>query len=130
LSEDVCQETEERSVLLDKRYVATLNDRKGFWPRLHLVASQQGVLSCKDVVRYLDQRKDFMDYPRYRDAGFPIASAAIESTNKRLVSRRLKQGGMIWGWKGLEAMVAIRVAFYNRDRWIQLWPHTTTRAAA
>jgi hypothetical protein len=45
-------------------------------------------------------------------AGRPRAGQ-VESTNKRLVGRRCKQGGMIWSEVGLEAMVALRVAFYN-----------------
>ena len=44
---------------------------------------------------YLSRHKHMMDYPAYHAAGYPLASAAIESTNKRLVSRRCKQGGMI-----------------------------------
>jgi hypothetical protein len=58
-----------------------------------------------------------MDYPRYRQAGYPIASAAIESTNKRLVSRRCKQGGMLWGETGLEAILALRAAMFNPGAW-------------
>ena len=57
------------------------------------------------------------------------ASAAIESANKRLVGRRCKQGGLIWNEPGLEAMVALRVAFYNRDTWRRLWPHSAPSAA-
>ena len=79
---------------------------------------------------YLKRNQHMMDYPRYRDAGYPIASAAIESANKRLVGRRCKQGGMIWSEPGVEAMVALRVAFYNHDTWHRLWPHTVPRAAA
>jgi hypothetical protein len=75
-----------------------------------------------DLSGYLQRNQHFMDYPRYRDAGYPIASAAIESANKRLVSRRCKQGGMIWSEPGLEAIVALRVAFYNHDTWQCLWP--------
>jgi len=214
LSEDACEESPERGVLLDRRYVATLNDRETFWPKLHAAAAQHGVLQRETLVRvsdagvyfvaqttelfcdqplvgildiqhakqhvweaghkivghskktaawvapriqdiwdgkvadlinnlaterkrrrssaqreaiddlsgYLQRNQHLMDYPRYRDAGYPIASAAIESANKRLVSRRCKQGGMIWSEPGLEAIVALRVAFYNHDTWQRLWP--------
>jgi hypothetical protein len=213
--EDACQESPGRGVLLEKRYVATLNDREHFWTQLHAAAATQGVLNAQTVVRvsdggayfidysselfrdqplvgildiqhanqhvweaghqviadpkktpawvlpltqliadgrvddviatlpaqrqhrrgrkcrtaidkldgYLSRHKHLMDYPRYKAAGYPIASAAIESTNKRLVGRRCKQGGMLWSEPGLESMVALRVAFYNPGAWQNLWPH-------
>jgi hypothetical protein len=31
LGNDICQETPQRGALLGKRYVASLNDREGFW---------------------------------------------------------------------------------------------------
>ena len=219
-SEHACQESPGRGVLLEKRYVATLNDRDHFWKQLHAAAAAQGALNAKTLVRvsdggayfidrsselfrdqpmvgildiqhakqhvweaghnvmtnpkktaawvlpltqsiadghvegviaalagerkrrrgskrctaiadlagYLSRHKDLMDYPRYREAGYPIASAAIESTNKRLVGRRCKQGGMIWSEPGLESMVALRVAFYNPGAWRRLWPHAAPNA--
>lgn len=220
-SEHACEESPGRGALLEKRYVATLNDRESFWTKLHTAAALQGVLRSKSVVRvsdggsyfidrsaelfhdqplvgildiqhakqhvweaghkvvpsekktawvqprieaisdgrvgdvlidleaerkrrkgapqrkaidalagYLDRHQKLMDYPRYRAAGYPIASAAIESTNKRLVGRRCKQGGMIWSEPGLDAMVSLRLAFYNPGTWQRLWPHTASRAAA
>lgn len=80
--------------------------------------------SIRKLIGYLDRHKDWMNYPQYKDAGYPISSAAVESTNKRLVGRRCKQGGMIWSEVGIEAMIAMRVAFYNPDAWQRLWPHT------
>jgi hypothetical protein len=222
LDEHAAEESPGRGVLLYRRYVATLNDREGFWRKLHAAAAEQGVLAREKVVRvsdagtyfvdqtnelfcdqplvgildlqhskqhvweaghkvvknpkktatwvaprtqaiwdgkvddvlvdleaerkrrrgsaqreaidslhgYLDRNKRMMDYPTYRDAGYPIASAAIESANKRLVGRRCKQGGMIWSERGVESMTAIRVAFYNPDTWSRLWPHTALKKAA
>jgi hypothetical protein len=222
LGEDAGEESPGRGVLLHRRYCATLNDRDGFWRKLHAAATVQGVLQREKLVRvsdagtyfvdqttelfcdqpligildlqhgrqhvweaghkvvsdpkkteawvtprtqaiwdgrvddvivdlaaerkrrrgsaqrdaidglhgYLERHKHMMDYPRYREAGYPIASAAIESANKRLVGRRCKQGGMIWSEPGLEAIVALRVAFYNRDTWRRLWPHAALPAVA
>jgi hypothetical protein len=222
LGEDAGEESPGRGVLLHRRYVATLNDRDGFWRKLHAAATVHGVLQRETLVRvsdagtyfvdqttelfcdqpligildiqhgrqhvweaghtvvsdpkktaawvaprtqaiwdghvddvildlaaerqrrrgraqrqaidglrgYLERNQHMMDYPRYREAGYPIASAAIESANKRLVGRRCKQGGMIWSEPGLEAIVALRVAFYNRDTWRRLWPHAALPAVA
>jgi hypothetical protein len=85
--------------------------------------------SLRKLIGYLDRHKDWMDYPQYKEAGYPISSAAVESTNKRLVGRRCKQGGMIWSEPGLEAMITMRVAFYNPDVWHRLWPHAAKAAA-
>lgn len=215
LGEHACQVSPGRGVLLHRRYVATLNDREGFWPKLHAAAAAQGVLRREKLVRvsdagtyfvdrskelfcdqplveildiqhsrqhvweaahkvlgasketatwvaprtqaiwdgkiddlladlaaerdrctgsaqrkaidelrgYIQRNKRMMDYPRYRDAGYPIASAAVESANKRLVGRRCKQGGMIWSEPGVEAMISLRVALHNPHTWHQLWPH-------
>ena len=38
LGEDACEESPGRGVLLNKRYVAALNDREAFWSKLHAVA--------------------------------------------------------------------------------------------
>lgn len=221
LGEDACEESPGRGALLHRRYVATLNDREGFWRKLRSAAAEQGALKRQALVRvsdagtyfvdrttelfcdqpligildiqhgrqhvweaghkvysdpkktaawvqprtqalsdgkvdelivdlaaererrrggareaidelshYLDSNKLMMDYPRYRAAGYPIASAAIESANKRLVGRRCKQGGMIWSETGIEAMVAVRIAFYNEGTWPHLWPHLALKAAA
>jgi len=222
LDEAACEESPGRGALLERRYVATLNDREGFWRKLHAAAEEQGVLERETLVRvsdagtyfveqsaelfcdqtligvldiqhgnqhvweaghkvtgdpkktpawvkprtqdiwdgkvgsviadlsvererrkgsvqreaidklagYLERNKHMMDYPTYRAAGYPTASAAIESANKRLVGRRCKQGGMIWSERGLEAMVNLRVAFYNQDTWRRLWPHVSSLAAA
>jgi hypothetical protein len=96
--------------------------------REHATGSQ-AVKALDDLTGYLSRRKHMMDYPAYHAAGYPLASAAIESTNKRLVGRRCKQGGMLWSKVGLEAMVALRVAFYNPGAWRALWPHTPAHAA-
>ena len=216
LGEHACEQSPGHGMLLDRRYVVTLNDREGFWVQLHAAAAAQGVLnqqqlvwlsdggsyfidrsaelfhdqplvavldiqharqhvwetghkltSDKNALRawvapridaidegsaqavvvdlaeqrrrrtgaeqrkaidalsgYVQRHAHMMDYPRYRQAGYPIASAAIESTNKRLVSRRCKQGGMIWGEAGLEAILAMRAAMFNPGGWARLWPHT------
>ena len=36
---------------------------------------------------------------------------------------------MIWSEVGLEAMVALRVAFYDPGAWRALWPHTLAQVA-
>lgn len=77
---------------------------------------------------YLDRHKSLMDYPSVQSCWISLASAAIESTNMRLACRRLKQGGMIWSEPGVEAMLALRIAFDNPGTWKRLWPHIEAAA--
>lgn len=213
LGEHACELSKGHGVILERRYVVTLNDRESFWPALHAAAAAQGVLDrerlvwlsdggsyfidqsaelfqdqplvpvldiqhakqhvwetgheltsdkkavplwaaprieaieagntegllidlaeqrllrkqpepCKAIdalAGYVQRHEHMMHYPAYRQAGYPIASAAIESTNKRLVGRRCKQGGMIWSERGLEAMLALRAAVFNPGAWERLW---------
>jgi hypothetical protein len=60
LGEDACEESPGRGVLLDRRYVATLNDRDGF--KLHAAATAQGVLSRQKVVRISDGGAYFIEH--------------------------------------------------------------------
>lgn len=63
-------------------------------------------------------------WPRRREcvaAGHPIASDGSESTNKRLVGSRCKQGGKLWSKAGRANMRALRTAFMNPGPWGHLW---------
>ena len=57
--------------------------------REHATGSK-AVKALDDLTGYLSRHKHMMDYPAYHAAGYPLASAAIESTNKRLVGRRCR----------------------------------------
>ena len=61
LGEHASEESPGRGVLLDRRYVATLNDRDAFWHKLHAAATAQGVLSRQKVVRVSDGGAYFID---------------------------------------------------------------------
>ena len=50
LGEDACEESPGRGVLLHRRYCATLNDRDGFWRKLHAAATVQGVLQRETLL--------------------------------------------------------------------------------
>lgn len=61
LGEDACEESPGRGMLLHRRYVATLNDRDGFWRKLHAAATVQGVLQRDTLVRVSDAGTYFVD---------------------------------------------------------------------
>ncbi len=51
---------------------------------------------CVDLPRYIKFHQDHIDYPSYVKQGLFIGSGAIESGNKVVLQRRLKQAGMRW----------------------------------
>lgn len=45
---------------------------------------------------YIDNNKNSIDYPRYKEKGWFVGSGAIESGNKVVMQKRMKQSGMRW----------------------------------
>jgi acyl-CoA synthetase (AMP-forming)/AMP-acid ligase II len=69
---------------------------------------------------YLDKRVAQMQYPRFREQGWPIGSGSGESANKLVVEERLKGPGMHWAVENVNPMLALRNAVCN-DRWEESW---------
>ena len=61
-----------------------------------------------------------MDYPTYRQQGWPIGSGSVESANKRVMQARLKGAGMRWERAHVNPMLALRTAVCN-ERWDESW---------
>ena len=61
-----------------------------------------------------------MQYPRFRQQGWPIGSGMVESANKNVVEARLKGAGMHWERKNVNPMLALRNAVCNA-RWQEMW---------
>ena len=57
---------------------------------------------------YIQNNIDKIDYPKYKENGFFVGSGAIESANKIIVQRRLKQAGMRWSVLGAQALLSLR----------------------
>jgi hypothetical protein len=76
-----------------------------------------------ELVTYLGNNRDRMDYPAYEAMGLPIGSGEVEAQCKTLVQQRCKQAGMRWQRSGLESLLRVRCAVrdgrYERDfgRW-------------
>lgn len=49
-----------------------------------------------DIYHYIDNNKEHIDYPRYKEKGWFVGSGAVESGNKVVLQKRLKQAGMRW----------------------------------
>jgi hypothetical protein len=72
-------------------------------------------------LRYLEKRREMLDYAWYHAKGYPIGSGSVESANKLVVERRLKGTGMHWARAHVNPMVALRTIACS-DRWPEAWP--------
>ena len=70
-----------------------------------VVKTPAGVVNLKG---YLTNNKDKMSYNRYIFKGYYIGSGAIESANKVILQRRLKQAGMRWSVPTAQAVLSLR----------------------
>jgi hypothetical protein len=78
-----------------------------------------------DLMRYLNQRQEKVNYSAFCAAGLDIGSGPTESMCKSL-SRRMKGIGMRWTASNAESMVALE-ALHQSDLWSTYW---STRLAA
>ena len=77
--------------------------------------------------RYLTNNQSRIDYQSYLKAGLMIGSGVVESSNRRVVTQRLKQAGMHWSNKGAEGVMALRAAYLsNSNRWLNFWSPEST----
>jgi hypothetical protein len=75
-----------------------------------------------ELMRYLNNNVDRMDYGRYLKNGWQIASGAVESACKTVVNHRLCCGGMRWGEEGSDAVAHLRALYRSDpDQWDALW---------
>lgn len=64
-----------------------------------------------NLVTYIKNNINKMDYRKYEKNNWFVGSGAIESSNKIIVQRRLKQAGMRWSVKGAQYLLALRSKF-------------------
>ncbi len=69
--------------------------------------------AISSLERYLTNNHTRIDYQRYLKEGLMIGSGVVESSNRRVVTQRLKQAGMHWSWKGAEGVMALRAANFK-----------------
>jgi hypothetical protein len=76
----------------------------------------------REHLGYFHKRVAHMDYPHFRQHGWPIGSGSVESANKLVVEARLKGAGMHWEPTNVNSMLALRNGVCN-ERWEETW-HT------
>ena len=70
-------------------------------------------------IGYLQENRDRMRYPTYRERGYHIGSGVVESACKQF-GARLDQAGMRWIEPGAGAIAALR-ALKLSGRWDTYW---------
>ena len=75
-----------------------------------------------DCVRYFQNHRHRMDYPRYLANGWQIGSGPVESACKTVVANRLKGSGMRWGADGSDAVCHLRALYLSQPgQWEAFW---------
>jgi len=75
-----------------------------------------------DCVRYFQNHRHRMDYPRYLANGWQIGSGPVESACKTVVANRLKGSGMRWGEDGSDAVCHLRALYLSESgQWEAFW---------
>jgi hypothetical protein len=83
---------------------------------LRLLQDHSHIEDLDKKVKYLQKRKEMMQYPQFQQKGWPIGSGSVESANVGVVQARLKGVGMHWERKNVNPMLALRLGECN-DRW-------------
>ncbi len=72
-------------------------------------------------VGYFTKHRHHMDYPTYRQKGWPIGSGVTESAVK-LFNKRVKGTEQFWSIPGVERILALRALWLSQDdRWTRYW---------
>lgn len=72
--------------------------------------------SCVNLYHYIYENRDAINYPEYRGRGYFVGSGVIESGNKVVLQRRLKQAGMRWEPESAQYLLTLK-AKYESGRW-------------
>ena len=89
--------------------------------------NQDLIKAITSLERYLTNNQSRVDYQSYLKAGLMIGSGVVESSNRRVVTQRLKQAGMHWSSRGAEGVMALRAAYLsNSNRWLNFWSSEST----
>ena len=84
--------------------------------------SETAVEMYRQVVQYIGNHADRMDYPSYRASGWQIGSGHIEAACKAVVNERMKRSGMRWGEDGADAVCHLRALFKgDAEQWEAFW---------
>ena len=102
-AEDVCSRLE------DGKWKGVLKDLEPYKG----VPAKQGAVN---LYTYIDNNRDNIDYPTYKEMGLFVGSGAIESGNKIVLQNRLKLPGMRWNVPTAQCMLSLK-AKIESNQW-------------
>lgn len=105
-----------------KEVLATLH------PHLEPEGSSEQPEPVRACYRYLNNRREQLDYAAALEAGLPIGSGEVESAHRHVIQKRLKISGAWWKADNAEKMLDLRVARAN-GHWNQYWQEPERLAA-
>jgi hypothetical protein len=76
----------------------------------------------EEILGYIQNNGERMDYPHYISQGWQIGSGPVESACKTVVNARMKLAGMRWGEDGTDAVCHLRALFKSeKGQWDAFW---------
>ena len=91
-------------------------------------AQQPGGQAALGQQHYFETNQQRMQYPTYREQGYPIGSGRMESGCKQAIIARARQSGMTWSKQGLQPVLSLRAELLS-GRFDQAWSLTRQAAA-
>ena len=70
--------------------------------------------------RYIEERRDFLDYKRAEEGLWPVGSGIVESGHKHVIQKRLKLPGTWWKEENVNPMCALP-AIRSNHWWEDYW---------
>lgn len=86
----------------------------------HLETEATKPSPVRDAHRYLNERREHLDYAGARAAGLEIGSGEIESGHRHVIQKRLKLAGCWWKETNADTMLGLRTARANQ-LWNRYW---------
>jgi len=107
------------------RYVAWAEEigdllEKGKWEDvLKELNPEETYENTVDLYHYIYRNREHIDYPEYKEKGWFVGSGAIESGNKVVLQKRMKQAGMRWNPQTAQYLLTLctkkESGHWNRD---------------
>lgn len=98
------------------------------YPHLEPESSSEQPEPVRACYRYLNNRREQLDYPAALKAGLPIGSGEVESAHRYVIQQRLKIPGAWWKPENAQKLLALRVARAN-GQWNTYWQEPERLAA-
>jgi hypothetical protein len=97
-------------------YIRTDQLKKALFKISHSPIKPEKVAKTVNLEGYINNNKDRIKYLEYKNKGYYIGSGMIESGNKVVVQKRLKQAGMRWSVNGAQYIAVLR-AKHESNKW-------------